>query len=1072
MRGVDGSLLSLDVLDTLPPPDRHVAARVRDVLDAARRALGPASAARAVHDAIGAPLFDALGVLLSPAAATGDLLVSVAREPDACVAAAGWNQDLPRARTRSMSLLDRRPRWWIGTNGAELRIVDNVHAFSRRFTSIALDGPEEDAAGALAALLSAGGPSLDALVARSHAHRAAVARSLQHGVEDALVQLVAALASRGARRRGSPDEALAEALTVVYRILFLLFAEARGLVPGWHPTYRRSYTIESLRPAVERGGPVRGLWAALQAISRLAHRGCRAGALRVTPFNGRLFAPSGAPLAEQARLDDRRIREVLLALTTRRDADRRTRISYADLGVEQLGAVYERVLEFTPAIDGGAVRLAPTARRKSTGTFYTPRAMTEYLVRRTLAPLVRGRTPDGILALRIVDPAMGSGAFLVAACRYLADAYERALVAEGSCSHDGVTAADRAAFRRLVAQRCLYGVDVNPMAVQLARLSLWLCTLTSDRPLTFFDHHLRCGNSLVGASAADVARQRPGRAAGRARADALPLFEIDLCARFATSIELRAPLAAEPDDSLDAVRRKERAMAALDGANAPLSAIRRLCDAWCAAWFWPSDAAAVPSSAWSAFSSFVARGDGELPAALASEWRDVAEAVASKRRFFHWELEFPEMFFTPSGEPLASAGFDAVIGNPPWDTLRGDAGDAGERRDAGSEGRRLTSFVRESGCYVYQGDGHANLYQAFAERMLRLARAGGRTGLLMPAGLMTDHGSTGLRRLLFDGFEIDSAIAFDNRDALFPIHRGVRFVLLAATRGGRTEQLQARVGMHAAAALEDVPDEGPVPGAVTVPRSLIARFGGDALVVPELASPTDRAIVAKILARAPALGSPDGWGARFGRELNATDDRASFGAEGLPILEGKHLEPFRARVPPDAPRIDPRAAAARLPARPFDAARLGYREVAGATNRLTLIAAMIPAGCATTHTIFCLRSRLPAEAQWFLCGIFNSFVANYIVRLRGGTHVPASTIHELPVPADRGDARIARIGGLAKRLGARDDEREAIALQSEVASMYGLAPDELDHVLATFPLVPASLREAVSAAFRAGMDAI
>ena len=144
-----------------------------------------------------------------------------------------------------------------------------------------------------------------------------------------------------------------------------------------------------------KGGASRpGLWQALQAIARLAHRGCTAGTLRVVPFNGRLFAPSAAPLADSFALDDRVARDVLLAVTTRPAADRRERITYADLGVEQLGAVYERVLDYAPSAASGAVTLMPSGRRKDTGTFYTPRSMTEYLVRRTLAPLVRGRAPE------------------------------------------------------------------------------------------------------------------------------------------------------------------------------------------------------------------------------------------------------------------------------------------------------------------------------------------------------------------------------------------------------------------------------------------------------------------------------------------------------------------------------------------------------------------------------------------------------------------------------------------------------------------------------------------------------
>src|SRR5204862_4735760 len=129
---------------------------------------------------------------------------------------------------------------------------------------------------------------------------------------------------------------------------------------------------------------------------------------------------------------------------------------------------------------------------------YTPQPLADYLVRQTLEPLVRDATPDHILQLRVVDPAMGSGAFLVAACRYLASAYESALVQAGGCQPSDIDEAERAVFRRAIAERCLYGVDLNPMAVQLARLSLWLATLAIDRPLSFLDHRLQVGDSLLG----------------------------------------------------------------------------------------------------------------------------------------------------------------------------------------------------------------------------------------------------------------------------------------------------------------------------------------------------------------------------------------------------------------------------------------------------------------------------------------------------------------------------------------------------------------------------------------------
>ena len=201
--------------------------------------------------------------------------------------------------------------------------------------------------------------------------------SLQIGVQDALTHLTRAFAAAARARRAREfmqTTLLDESLVVVYRVLFLLFAEARGLVPVWHPTFRDSYTIDSLRTGVETLPRPRGVWEALQAIARLAHRGCHAGSLRVPPFNGRLFSPVHAPLAETVPLDEAAVRNALLALTTRATATGRERIAYADLGVEHLGGVYERVLDYDvkapPAQSPVAAR---GGRRKATGTFYTPR---------------------------------------------------------------------------------------------------------------------------------------------------------------------------------------------------------------------------------------------------------------------------------------------------------------------------------------------------------------------------------------------------------------------------------------------------------------------------------------------------------------------------------------------------------------------------------------------------------------------------------------------------------------------------------------------------------------------------
>ena len=1062
LKGIFGSLASVELLEALACSDARHTAGVRSALTEARRALGPASTARQIADVLVLPLMRELGMEAAVEADDGGSLrlrVSAGGCILAAVAVGDWNADFRRLRRSSTP-----HRWWVGVNGATLRLLDVSRAYAQRAIDFDL-GRIEDSDRALRVLLrlldvtgTESFATLEALVKETEDHRASVGRSLQAGVEDALTRLVGGFARGHRRRPVDLEAALADALTIVYRILFLLFAEARGLVPQWHPVYRESYTIESLRPAAEGHAAPAGLWQALQAIARLAHRGCTAGTLRVVPFNGRLFAPSAAPLAEAFVLDDRLVREVLLAVTTRRAADRRERITYADLGVEQLGAVYERVLDYVPGTAAGGITLTPSGRRKSTGTFYTPRSMTEYLVRRTLAPLVRGRTPEGILSLRVVDPAMGSGAFLVAACRYLADAYEEALIAEGTVARADLTVADRAAFRRAVAQRCVYGVDLNPTAVQLARLSVWLYTLAADRPLTFLDHHLRAGNTLAGARAIDVARQPPG--AGRRRPSfPLPLFEIgELAANLAATISPRLSLAQQPDDTAAIVRRKERVIEELTGGTGPLAAWRKVADAWCAAWFWPDGIDRMTPRAWPAFSAALRGEPSELPGRVERVWRATASSVALRERFFHWELEFPEAFFDERGEPREDAGFDAVIGNPPWAAALG-----------------LTAFSRESGCYPLQGDGHANLYQLFAERMLQLAAPSGRVGMLMPSGLLSDHGCASLRRHLFERCTVDAVIGFDNRDALFPIHRGVRFSLITLSTGGSTSELRSRTGMRSAAALDDIPDEGPLPGGVRVPLTLVRRFSGPGLAVPELPHPSDRAILARILATAPHVGSDEAWHARFGRELNATDDREHFGTSGLPVLEGKLLDPFVVRTHEATQFVDPDIARKLLGDRArFDRPRLGYREVAASTNRTTLIAAMIPPGAVTTHTIFCMREPLEEAVHWFLCGVFNSFVANYLVRLRGGTHVPAAVIHMLPVPVPgRDSGTFGSIVRLSRAAAADPHDAEVRAeLQARVTCAYRLDEDDLVHVLATFPLVPERERNDTLSAFRRVRDGL
>jgi hypothetical protein len=1098
--GLSGSLLSHEGLASharLLATDTEVAIpqrRLHAWMTAVLRTMGPASSARAVYDRVAVPLFSELGFrTILTRTDTGGVLRGVLHAGGlqaAVVLVTGWGRE-PGAAWRDAVLLGigKGVRWCLCVNGPVVRVFDSRRTYSRRFVQFDLETTigHPDTFKLFWHLLHADAfsmtvpPRLDSAVRISEEHRAEVRVSLQRGVHDALGRLVAAFAHAHRRRTLPPAEVLFdESLTVLYRILFLLFAEARGLVPKWHPTYGRSYTIESLRRPVEVEVRPKGVWEALQAISRLAHSGCRAGTLQVAPFNGRLFSPSEAPLASSAALDDGAVREVLLALTTRAGREGRSRISYGDLGVEQLGGVYERILDFAPAwVAGkrGALTLVRGGKRKASGAFYTPRSLTEYVVRRTLAPLVREASPDRILSLRVLDPAMGSGAFLVAACRFLAASYEAALVRDGVVAEADVSDSERAGFRRVIAQRCLFGVDINPMAVQLGRLSLWLATLSADRPLTFLDHHLRAGNSLSGASLADVARQPPSGRGTRVRTARLPLFEIEAATdAIGAAIVARESLASDPGDTVDQVRAKERLMASLVRDDAPLARFRRAADLWCAAWFddtLPAGARQRNATFGALLDEVLGRGTA-LPPQVSAPLLRKAHTIAERERFFHWTLEFPEVFQELRDDQPTSPGFDAVVCNPPWEMLRGDR--------AGHEGAGLTDFARASGIYGSQGNGQANLFQLFLERGLMLVRRGGRVGFVLPSGFASDHGCAALRRHVLQRTRVDTFVSVENRDGLFPIHRALKFLLITATADGSSPALACRFGVRSPDVLDDLPDVGEDPHAVSIPVTLMAQLSGEQYAVPELRTVDDLRIASGITFTVPALGHPTGWHVAFGRELNATEDRRHFvdaeigsgrvpGRPDLyPVIEGKQIGPFSVDVASSRFRVPARVARTLLDEnRTYSRPRLAYRDVASSSNRLTLIAAIVPAYTVTTHTLFCLKGDVHADVQQFLCGVFNSFVANYLVRLRVGMHVTVSILERLSVPVLAPEApAFRRIVALSKDLSKNpSDRRSAAMLQGAVTRLYPIKRSEFSHILGSFPLVPIAEREAALSAFEA-----
>ncbi len=1030
---------------------------------AASETLGPASGASAVWAHLVRPCAEGLGW-----APGHDETVTVAgvsmRAAEAnlgpsrqLLLAMPWgmrHDGLQRATTK---LGAQRAAAWVGAcNGQTWHWYDTSRPYAREHVGFNLEQASVDGRVWQALWLigqhARSGPGrrdadaswLEHLVASSHAESAGAAAALRDGVSVTLSAL-------SARARGDHDSHVA----LVFQWLFLLFAEARALVPTWHPPHRRSYAISTVAGDLQ-GGRRRqpGVHESLVAIGRLGREGASIGGVRVQALGGPLFAGTLAA-RNGGRLPDPELGAMLRQLTHGATDPAARAIDFAQLGVEHLGSIYERLMAQPSAG-------APQLLRKRTGAFYTPRLLADMVVERALDPLVRGASAREILGLRVLDPAMGSGALLASALRYLVAAVEAAWIREGRGGPLDVSCEERDGLARVVAEQCLYGVDINARAVEVGRLSLWLLSMAPDRPLTWLDAHLRVGNSLAGASPAIVLSRSPVRDhSPRRHADAqLTLFDLQHWHHEAAAVgPLLAALAARPTDSAAAAREKTVELAALR-ARAALATWRARADAWCGA---AMDEAPVTRGTWRAVDDTFRdpSGASRVQPAAAPRIADHAarwQAIAQAQRCLHWSLEFPEVFEAGRG------GFDAVLANPPWEMLRGDLGSGSQRAAHRDDLAPLLRFVRRSGLYR-DGSGHLNSYQLFLERMLQLLRPGGRIGCLLPGGVLTDHGAAGLRHHLFEHAAVDRLSMFDNREALFPIHRAVRIVAVTATSGPRTESLLLDDGVQVGGRRR-VTAAGSAPR--LLPRALLERASGPSQAVPWLRDGAQVRLLEQLVTL-PRLAGPE-WGMAFGRELNATEDRALLhphhpSGPALPVVDGKHLQAFAVSPPREGRWLAPEDARRVLGDERWRRWRLAYRDVSSPTNTRSLIAALLPPGCVSTHTLFCLRTRVDLATQLFLCGMLNSLVADWFVRRYIASHVTTRLMATVPVPwLPAGDAGRRQVVRLVIRLMRNaGDEPAHVALQTLAADLYGLDAAARRVVADDFPRLLPAMRQAMAA---------
>jgi hypothetical protein len=659
---------------------------------------------------------------------------------------------------------------------------------------------------------------LDDSLAASHAYAVAVEEDLQENVYQALEWLMRGFLDLPQNNLGAGDlrAVYDNSLYLLYRLLFIFYAESRELLPLDNEDYREHYSLHDLKREIARENvPTKVMtdinWMHLRTLFRIIN-GDNIDlnrSLGVPRFNGGLFNPTLHPFLEEKAVGDRALVAAVDLLARRKTEGGHEFVDYRALGVRQLGSIYEGLLEFQPRLaeeamvavrDGKGERWLPAndasskarviarreagdvylvtdkGERKATGSYYTPDYIVQYIVENTLGPLVeeatervkerarQGRTKgdkeaaakslvDEILDLKVLDPAMGSGHFLVAATDYLAVA-----LATDPYVETGATPEEDAIYwKRRVVERCIYGVDRNPLAVELAKLSLWLATVAADKPLSFLDHHLQCGDSLIGADVADLGWAPPvvlGKKAQKQleqqKAGQMNLFEYRLSQQLPAVMGKVLEIVGQESDNYAAVQAKDAAGEAIGQLKAPFEAVA---DLWVSAYFGHE---VTPADYGEALDAIGSARLGEIPAV------QKAQEMARERRFFHWYLAFPEVFYDQNGQPLGdSVGFDAVIGNPPysnaWDMTDLDI----ELRDAVKQLSLDTDLL----------SGHWDLYIAFMVKAFRLLCCGGFHSFIVPDALAREKYAFAVRQYVLSNMILTKLLHFEGVNVFDEVSR-------------------------------------------------------------------------------------------------------------------------------------------------------------------------------------------------------------------------------------------------------------------------------------------------------------
>jgi len=744
-------------------------------------------------------------------------------------------------------------------------------------------------------------------------------------------------------------------LRVVYRLIFLAVSEDRDLLHGPDASaasrelYASAYGFSHLRERSARRSAHdhhHDAWEGAKIVFRGLQRGEKV--LGLPPLGG-LFAEGRTPDLDDTRLPNKAFLRALFHMSWLIEDGRRVRINWRDMATEELGSVYEGLLELVPVREdhgrrfcfaGGAE--ARGNARKTSGSYYTPDSLVQTLLDSTLDPVLSRAEAEGgadaILTLSVIDPACGSGHFLLGAARRMASRI--ALLRDSE-------APDYPAAMRDVASHCIHGVDRNPMAVELAKVALWIETVEPGKPLTFLDSNIRCGDSLIGVFDIEMLRRgipdeayKPLTGDDKEIARAYGRYNRQQRdGKTATGLltELRPPeslsradrrLHELPEDDLRQVEAKVRGYDELRGSQ-DWQRLKSASDLYVSAYLYTAAFFAPKPTMASTFDDLPltehvwrAAGGRGVATHLIEGARKTSEAVSA----FHWHIEFPRIFNTASE---ADRGFDVVIGNPPWERIKLQEQEffasrsseiAGARNKADREklikkleraepdtpdghlwadfqfakrtAEAASEFVRSSGRYPLTGRGDVNTYALFAELFSRLAKQQGRAGVIVPTGIATDSstalffGSLVSERRLFSLHDFQTGLGFFDRIG----HARFKFCLL--TLGGSGTGPEAISFSFFSRTIEEFGDER---RHFTLTPAQIVAINPNTATAPVFRTRFDADLAAKFHIRAPVLiaenVAPDSedmnaWGISFQTMFHMSGDSDLFStAQGL-IAEG------------------------------------------------------------------------------------------------------------------------------------------------------------------------------------------